>query len=140
MIASGGLGEFLAGDLTALAGFFEFFVTGGVDLLVAAFEPVFGGDEADGGVQPRGVVVIAQLSESGLDINTSPAVQVWDVAHRGIIAWMGEHGIKTGLRPQERASSPDDRLIHGGVAPPNSKKDFTSACQFGHSVRGAIGG
>lgn len=51
--------------------------------------------------------VIAQLSESGLDINTSPAVQVWDVAHREIIAWMEEHGIKTGLRPQERDSSPN---------------------------------
>ncbi len=45
--------------------------------------------------------VIAQLSESGLDINHSPAVQVWDVAHREIIAWMQEHGIKTGLRPNE---------------------------------------
>lgn len=45
--------------------------------------------------------VIAQLSESGLDINTSPAVQVWDVAHREIIAWMKEHGIETGLRPNE---------------------------------------
>lgn len=51
--------------------------------------------------------VIAQLSESGLDINTSPAVQVWDVVHREIIAWMEEHGIKTGLRPQERDSSPN---------------------------------
>lgn len=50
--------------------------------------------------------VIAQLCESGLDINTSPAVQVWDVAHREIIAWMKEHGIKTGLRPQERDTSP----------------------------------
>lgn len=52
--------------------------------------------------------VIAQLSESGLDINTSPAVQVWDVVHREIIAWMQEHGIKTGLRPQERDSSPNN--------------------------------
>lgn len=54
--------------------------------------------------------VIAQLSESGLDINTSPAVQVWDVAHREIIAWMEEHGIKTGLRPQERDSSPNNKM------------------------------
>jgi hypothetical protein len=53
--------------------------------------------------------VIAQLSESGLDINHSPAVQVWDVAHREIIAWMEEHGIKTGLRTGECESSPNDQ-------------------------------
>lgn len=46
--------------------------------------------------------VISQLSESGLDINTSPAVQVWDVVHREILVWMEEHGIKIGLKPQER--------------------------------------
>lgn len=56
--------------------------------------------------------IIAQLSESGLDINTSPAVQVWDVAHCEIIAWMQEHGIKTGLRPQERESSSNTKLTH----------------------------
>lgn len=61
--------------------------------------------------------VIAQLSESGLDINHSPAVQVWDVAHREIIAWMEEHGIKTGLRPQERDSSPNNR--HASTSPRN---------------------
>lgn len=58
--------------------------------------------------------VIAQLSESGLDINHSPAVQVWDVAHREIIAWMEEHGIKTGLRPEERDSSPNTAVSQPG--------------------------
>ena len=68
MVAGGGLGEFLAGDLTALAGVFEFFVAGRVDLLVAAFETVFGGDEADGGVQPGGVVVFDESAGDPLGV------------------------------------------------------------------------
>ena len=50
--------------------------------------------------------IIAQLSESGLDINHSPAVQVWGVAHKEICAWMDEHGIQTGKRPNERDPDP----------------------------------
>ncbi len=45
-------GVFLADDLTALTGLFEFFVAGFLNRVLATIESVLGGDEADGRVQP----------------------------------------------------------------------------------------
>jgi hypothetical protein len=48
LVVVGCLGEFLARDLTALPRLFELFVARGVDCMLAAFESILGGDEADG--------------------------------------------------------------------------------------------
>ena len=59
-------GGFLTGDSAPFTGFFELFVTGLVDFLVAAFQPVLGRDEADGRVQPGGVVILDEVAGDAL--------------------------------------------------------------------------
>ena len=61
-------GDSLAGDSTALAGGFEFFVAGGVDFILPAGEAVCRGDVADGGMQALGIVVVDEVAGDALGV------------------------------------------------------------------------
>ena len=63
-----GEGEDLAGESTALAGGFEFFVAGGVDFILPACEAVCRGDVADGGMQALGIVVVDEVAGDALGV------------------------------------------------------------------------
>lgn len=52
----------MAGDSTAFAGVFEFFVAGGVDFVLAAGETVGRRDVADGRLQALGVVLVDEVA------------------------------------------------------------------------------
>lgn len=58
----------MAGEFTAVAGGFELFVAGGVDLLMAASEAVGQGGVADGRVQPLRVVVVDEIAGDALGV------------------------------------------------------------------------
>ena len=63
-----GLRVSLTGEFTTAAGFFELFVAIGVDLLMAPFEPVLGGDEPDGRVQAGGIVIVDEVAGDPLGL------------------------------------------------------------------------
>ena len=68
----------MAGDSTALAGGFEFFVAGGVDFMLPAGEAVCRGEIADGGMEAPGVVVVDEVAGDALGvIMITPLILVW---------------------------------------------------------------
>ena len=88
-----GLRESFTGEFTTAAGFFELFVAIGVDLLMAPFEPVLGGDEPDGRVQAGRVAERTLLSgigdgEGGVGHVEVGGVGVW--GEGGVRIWANE--------------------------------------------------
>ena len=60
--------------------------------------------------------VVAEIHRHGLDLETSPAVQVWGVVEAEIVRWMQQHGITPKLPAMHRDQRPDAEQLANRIA------------------------